>query len=309
MTGAPALPPPVAEAVAAALGSRRGSDRIRHAEPLRGGCIHPALRVVSERGVTAFLKWSSEAGFGGFAVEARGLQALAARGGLRVPRVLGVGTGADGTYGWLLLEFIDPPAAGVRLRGTALGEGLAHLHRPLAETSPGWDEDGWIGPLPQQNAPPEAGGWPAFWRDRRLLPRWRPLADRFDRATWKRWDRLLDRIEIALAGWEEDGLSLLHGDLWSGNVLSDPTGTPVLIDPAVCRGHREVDLAMLELFGGIPPETLRTVRALAPLAPGYEACRREVYQLHPLLVHATLFEGGYEEGVRRSLERIDGVLG
>jgi len=84
----------------------------------------------------------------------------------------------------------------------------------------------------------------------------------------------------------------LHGDLWSGNVLADSSGRPWLIDPAAYGGHREVDLAMLELFGRIPARTAAAYEEVAPLADGWRS-RIALWQLFPLLVHAVLFGGGY----------------
>jgi fructosamine-3-kinase len=105
------------------------------------------------------------------------------------------------------------------------------------------------------------------------------------------WARLMERLPELLAPAEADGPSLLHGDLWGGNVLAAPGG-PALIDPAVYRGHREADLAMTELFGGFGGGFQAAYREAWPLQPGYPA-RRAVYQLWYLLVHVNLFGGGY----------------
>ena len=84
----------------------------------------------------------------------------------------------------------------------------------------------------------------------------------------------------------------LHGDLWSGNVLADRSGRPWLIDPAAYGGHREMDLAMLDLFGSIPARTAAAYHEVWPLADGWRE-RIALWQLFPLLVHAVLFGGGY----------------
>ena len=100
--------------------------------------------------------------------------------------------------------------------------------------------------------------------------------------------------------------SLVHGDLWSGNVFADSDGRPVLIDPAVYRGHREVDLAMMELFGGFEDAVFARYAESSPLLPGYASERRHVYQLYPLLVHVNLFGSGYLaplDAALRALER------
>ena len=107
------------------------------------------------------------------------------------------------------------------------------------------------------------------------------------------WEILLARLPQVLAPAEEDGPSLLHGDLWGGNILAIGAGEPALIDPSVYRGHREVDLAMSELFGGFDREFYDTYDTLRPLRPGYRELRRGIYQLYYLLVHVNLFGDGY----------------
>jgi fructosamine-3-kinase len=271
---------------------------------LRGGCINPAARVEGPGVEPFFLKWAQAPGPASFGVEARGLAALAAKGGLRVPAVLGVSEGAPNARGWLALEFVE----GGRPRHRTweqLGEGLAELHRPLPGARPGWEEDGSIGPLPQWNDPCGASSesWPTFWTDARLTPQWEIASRYFDAGTQSEWDRLLERAEGALAGWQAEGLSILHGDLWSGNVLTDREGAPVLVDPAVYRGHREVDLAMMELFGGFPSLAFDAYRDALPTADGYDV-RRDLDQLYPLLVHVNLFGAGYVPGVRTRIERL-----
>jgi fructosamine-3-kinase len=89
-----------------------------------------------------------------------------------------------------------------------------------------------------------------------------------------------------------ESVARLHGDLWSGNVLADRNGLPWLIDPAAYGGHREMDLAMLDLFGSIPARTAASYDETYPLADGWRD-RIRLWQLFPLLVHAVLFGGGY----------------
>ena len=122
-------------------------------------------------------------------------------------------------------------------------------------------------------------------------------------------ERLLSRMDEALAGTEEDGISLLHGDLWSGNVHVGPNGTPYLVDPAPYRGHREVDLAMLDLFGGLDGAVLDVYRESAPLLSGFEEVRRPLYQLYPLLVHVNLFGRSYVPRTFATLRRVLATLG
>ncbi|HEX8673749.1 MAG TPA: fructosamine kinase family protein, partial [Longimicrobium sp.] len=114
---------------------------------------------------------------------------------------------------------------------------------------------------------------------------------------------LREALPRLLAAGEEDGPTLLHGDLWSGNVVATSRG-PSLVDPATYRGHREVDLAMTELFGGFGAEFYTAYEEAWPLRPGYQEERRAVYQLFYLLVHVNLFGGGYVARTAEALRRV-----
>lgn len=253
--------------------------------PVAGGCISETYRIETGDG-PIFLKHHPKAPAGMFAAEADGLRALAmaAAGALRVPAVLAMDGAGDGAR-WIALEWLEPGARGPGF-GERLGRGLAALHR-ASGGGWGWTRANFIGPLPQDNRPTTT--WAELWRDRRLAPQ---LAMARDAGPAREWDRLLNRLPELLAPAEEDGASLLHGDLWSGNVLS-AAGEPALIDPAVYRGHREVDLAMAELFGGFDTRFHAAYREAWPLLPGYAEVRRPIYQLYYLLVHVNLFGGGY----------------
>jgi fructosamine-3-kinase len=277
------IPDALRSAVEARLGPVRGASGIS------GGCISQGVRLELAHG-RVFLKHNADGPAGMFSAEARGLQALAdAAVELVVPRPLAWAEAADGAPAWIALEWLEPAG---RPRGFAerLGRGLAVLHRAPGTKGWGWMEDNFIGALPQQNEP--AGSWAEFWRVRRLEPQL-ALARGAGRLPGRQadWERLWDRLPEVLAPAERDGPSLLHGDLWGGNVLAAAAG-PALIDPAVYRGHREADLAMTELFGGFGDGFYAAYREAWPLLPGY-ATRRAVYQLWYLLVHVNLFGGDY----------------
>jgi len=282
---AASLPDAVRAGVEAALGP------IRAIQPVSGGCISNGCRAETAN-APIFLKHNAGAPAAMFAAEAEGLRALRAAAGeqLRVPAVLARG-GEDGAVGgWIALEWLEPAPRG-RDHGERLGRGLAAVHRAGAGDGWGWARDNWIGSLPQANHP--AAAWPEFWRDRRLAPQL-DLARRARRlpASEAEWARLLGRLPSLLAAGDEDGPSLLHGDLWSGNALGTAAG-PAIIDPAVYRGHREADLAMTELFGGFGAAFHAAYAEAWPLLPGYRQQRRGIYQLYYLLVHVNLFGGGY----------------
>lgn len=308
------IPAPVSAAVEATLEELTGQPtRIRTASPVGGGCINPSARLYTEGGDAFFLKWNDAAPPEMFAAEADGLRALAAPGALRVPEVLGWGGGGvPDDPGWLLLEFISSGAPGPGY-GEFLGEGLARLHDaaeklalPEAFLTPsfGWHRDNFIGSLPQKNGTSEV--WAHFWRDHRIGPQLELARDRryFLGREGVVLDRIMDRMEEILPQGETRGPALIHGDLWSGNYFPDPTGAPVLIDPAVYRGDGEVDLAMMELFGSFPRGFEEAYNGTRGISSQYAACRRDLYQLYYLLVHVNLFGGSYPQGALAAANRV-----
>jgi fructosamine-3-kinase len=295
------VPAQVVGPVEAALAERTGRPaRIADAARVGGGCVSPVARVETGEGDTFFLKWGAvettqDAPPGMLASEADALKALGAARSVRVPEVIAVEDGGPGAP-WLLLEWLEP---GPPRPGTwrDLGAGLAALHRNLAESF-GWSGDNFIGPLHQENT--SAANWPEFWRTRRLEPQLRSAVDAGHLAGEQaRFDRLFNDLDELLEDVSE--ASLLHGDLWNGNVHILHDGTPALVDPSVYHGHREVDLAMSELFGGFGREFYEAYEDAWPVEAAYQERRRAVYQLYYLLVHVNLFGGSYVASVRERL--------
>jgi fructosamine-3-kinase len=310
------LPGDVLAAVQTALTRRVGRPvAVTGSAPVGGGCISPTARLETDAG-PFFLKWGSpDLPDDLLAAEARGLRALAAADEVRVPAVVAEGgpganppepgpsattpdaPGADAPA-WLLAEWLQPGTGG-RDAWEGLGTGLAALHRHTADRF-GADADNYIGSLPQSNGPMD--DWTGFWIDRRLEPQLRQAIDQGllgddDR---RRFDTLFGRLDEILAPGGQEGPSLLHGDLWGGNVHMMEDGAAI-IDPSVYHGHREVDLAMSELFGGFGPEFYFAYDDTWPLEPGYDPTRRAIYQLYYLLVHVNLFGGGYVGRTRSAL--------
>ena len=283
------LPSDLQREVEAAWGARLARPvTIAGTDPVGGGCISPTARLRGDGGEQAFLKWGvpGDTPPGLFAAEATALRALGDAGALRVPEVLAAG---DTGGGWLLLEWLEPGRATART-WRVLGQGLAALHRSRAERF-GWPRPNFIGSLPQAND--WSASWAEFWRARRLEPQLEAAAHYFSAADRRRFQRLLEALPELLAEVEEEGPSLVHGDLWGGNLHVTADGTPALIDPSTYYGHREVDLAMSELFGGFDGDFYRAYDEAWPRLPGYRERRRAIYQLYYLLVHVNLFGGGY----------------
>ncbi|MEX0732105.1 MAG: fructosamine kinase family protein [Aquisalimonadaceae bacterium] len=271
----------IAQAVADALGE---PFTARERAPVAGGDINDAWRLGDgQRDV--FVKTNKAALLGMFEAETEGLSALAAAGGLRVPRPVACGTAGD--KAWLALEWVTLQGRG---DWAALGAGLATVHRSTA-TEHGWHRDNTIGSTRQPNARnPE---WPAFFAEQRLGYQL-DLAEHRGAAGHGLLEagRRLQQDLPALFGSHQPVPSLLHGDLWSGNVAFDAGRAPVIYDPAVYYGDRESDLAMTELFGHFPDAFYAAYQEAWPLDTGY-AVRRTLYQLYHVLNHGNLFGGGY----------------
>jgi fructosamine-3-kinase len=286
------MKPGLVAAVERALGGT-----IRDARSVSGGDINDAYRVTLGDGRVIFVKANDRADSAMFPAEARGLTWLAEGRALRIPAVLCVSeVGAE--HPFLALEYLAS-APRVRDFDERLGRGLALLHRSGAPAF-GLHFDNFIGRLPQSNS--TRGTWAEFYREERLLPQLE-LARKARRATARMergFERLLGRLD-ELVGPDEPP-ARLHGDLWGGNLHVDERGEPCLIDPAPYGGHREVDLAMMRLFGGFSSRTFAAYAEAHPLADGHED-RVELYQLYFLMVHVNLFGGSYAASVESALGR------
>jgi protein-ribulosamine 3-kinase len=253
---------------------------IERPSQVTGGCIHECYRV-QIGGRPLFLKCNAAVFDDAFAAEADGLTGLRGA-GYRAPEPGSHGIAARRAY--LLMEFLD-------LKGgvdfPALGRMLAQAHRKAGPRF-GWHRDNYIGTTPQSNAWSE--DWSRFWFEQRMQPQL-ALAE-------KKGFSLPDVPSDLLNGHKPQA-SLLHGDLWSGNVSFTPHG-PVVFDPAVYYGDREADLAMTELFGGFPPEFYSAYEEVYPLSEGYET-RKHLYNLYHLLNHLNLFGRSYLGQVEETL--------
>jgi fructosamine-3-kinase len=298
---------------------------VASARRVGGGCINDGYEVTFEGGAgggsagRAFVKTRQDVPEGEYAAEAAGLRWLGEPAGApRVPAVLGV---SEEEPRLLALEWVDEGALSAA-GAEELGRGLAEMHAAGAEAfgarPPG---AGAYGAAPSGARPPGAPAplrlgavaldteplpdWPSFYARRLLLPLAREAHDAgsLSGGGAKAVERVCERI-ADLAGPPEPP-ARLHGDLWGGNVLSGADGHARLIDPAAYGGHREVDLAMLRLFGTPHPRVLAAYDEARPLAAGHEQ-RVGLWQLFPLLVHAVLFGGGYGASAERTARRYAG---
>jgi fructosamine-3-kinase len=268
----------------AELAKALGSD-ITQVVSVSGGDINAAHRVTLADGRRVFVKSHDSPPPGMFAAEAFGLEWLR-DGPIRVPKVLGQ------AESWLALEWIDMRG---RPDSVAFGRALAGLHQ-LGLPTFGIDElqPSYLATLPQDTKPEP--DWPTFYVEHRL----RPLFRRAKLGMDDELDRLRARADVF---GPPEKPARLHGDLWWGNVSAIPTAgaaIPVIFDPAVYGGHREIDLAMLALFGGLPDALVEAYDEAWPLAAGWRE-RIVLHQIYPLAAHACLFGGGYGEQARSAL--------
>jgi fructosamine-3-kinase len=250
--------------------------------PVAGGDIATATKLRLSSGRSAFMKTLTNAPPGFFAAEAEGLQWLAEAHGVQVPEVLAVEEDC------LILDWVEPGKMTTEA-ASEFGRALAATHS-AAVPAYGFEHDGFIGRLPLPNKP--APTWAEFYATKRLLPYLKLARDRG--AISPEGAEAVEVVVGKLADLvPEEGPRRLHGDLWNGNVIWTHDGGCCVIDPAAHGGHRETDLAMLALFGlAHLPRVLQAYEEVSPLADGWSD-RIGVHQLHPLLVHACLFGGGY----------------
>ena len=261
---------------------------IEKVEVVSGGNINRAVKiVVGDRQL--FVKFNERVLPGMMVAEKAGLELLARAGEVRVPKPVLVGEQ------FLMMEWLDFAESSKYqvVSERKLGKQLARLHRRISGVC-GLEQDNYIGLLPQNNDLTES--WVEFYWESRIFPqieimRKKVVSDESRVATLEdKLYKLKDKLSELIPSKVE--ASLLHGDLWGGNWGVLESGEPVVYDPAVYVGHREMDLAMTELFGGFGREFYEVYDGEWKRDAGYGE-RRELYQLYPLMVHMNLFGGSY----------------
>ena len=283
--------PPHHTSLAKALVSLFGNSvAITQTDRLSGGDINKAYGLTLNTGDHIFMKANSKVNAAFFTAEAAGLSAIEATGAIKTPAILCTGTddGEDVGYSFLLLKFIKSAKPRNDYWET-FARDLAAMHNAKTDTRAfGFFQDNFIGARAQSNKQTES--WINFFRDERLSPQFKAAENYFTDEDRAKITKLLDHLDNFLI--EPEKPSLLHGDLWSGNVMCGPEGKAMLIDPAAYYGHAEADIAMTELFGGFPEKFYEAYREANPLEDGYEN-RRDLYNLYQLLNHLNLFGPTY----------------
>ena len=258
--------------------------KVQNISSVSGGSINSALKVATT-GEDYFIKYNTAKKYPKmFALEAQGLEQLKNEGGVLTPEIIDFGEEENWSY--LVLSWEERKNDNHELQ-KSLGVSLAQMHKATRNYF-GWETNNFIGSLEQQNDKTE--NWVEFFITMRLEPQLKLARD-----TGLIYPSLTSKMKRLFTGLEtwvpQEKPALLHGDLWGGNYLPSVKG-PMLIDPAVYFGHREMDLAMMHLFGGFSETVFQAYHENFPLESGWKD-RIELHNLYPVLVHVNLFGAGY----------------
>ena len=287
------------------------SARVVRADSVSGGDINRAYRVSISTGDRIFVKANSIRNLNFFLTESNGLQALRSAKKIGVPAILGAGVDEKREISFLALEYIESSPRTASYWET-FGHELAGLHRAECvkfiniddgRAKYGFMEDNYIGATPQTNQPQE--NWIDFYRECRLLPQITMAEKYLEPAVRKKADWLLDHLDLYLR--EPEFPSLLHGDLWSGNMMCGKGGRALIIDPAVYVGDFEADLAMTQMFGRLPERFYAAYDEVNPIDKRGYAQRKNLYDLYQLLNHLNLFGSTYLRSVVDIINMYAGV--
>lgn len=286
--------PPLADRISAAL-----HTPVRSTSPLGGGAAGSVWRVELNNGSTVVAKVADQLTGPGLTIEARMLALLSERSDLPLPRVL------HAEPDLLVMEHIPGRSSfddHAQRHAARLLAALHAVHSPDARY--GLELDALIGPLHQPNTP--SPSWVAFWRDQRLLHMSREAVreGRLPAPIAARIDALARRLPDLLP--DSPPPSLIHGDVWSGNVLAHAGRITAFLDPAPYHAHHEVELAFITLFSTFGhPFFDEYASHTAPISPEFWSTRRHVYLLYPLLVHTRLFGGSYLSELSSTLDMLN----
>ncbi len=278
----------VAEGIEASLG-----ERLLSARPMGGGCIGEVYRAELADGSVVVAKVDRE-GESHLEREAFMLRYLREKSELPVPEVY------HGSETLLLMQFIEGSSRFSDGAERHAAELLAELHGIEAETY-GFERDTLIGSLNQPNPPSE--NWVDFFREQRLLYLAKIAHDagRLPPEDLKRVERLAERLEDLIG--EPNPPALIHGDVWSGNVLAKGNEISAFLDPAIYHADPEIELAFINMFNSFGEPFFERYEEIRGIREGFFETRRDLYTLYPLLVHTYFFGGSYLSSVRSILSR------
>ncbi len=277
---------PFTEHILTEIQSKTGLPVIlRHITPEYGGSINESFKLETSAGYF-FLKRNDREKFPAmFEKEASGLRLIAQTEKIKVPELIAEGFFEN--YQFIILRFIEKGISS-KTFWEDFGHSMAHLHQ-TTQNEFGLNEDNYIGSLHQTNK--KTTDWTEFFIHARL----QPLVSlaltnkKLNHAHYDQFQKLYERLQNI---FPLEKPALLHGDFWNGNFMPDSDGHPVVFDPAVYFGHREMDIAMSKMFGGFQEKFYHAYQEVYPLEEGWKN-RISLANLYPLLVHVNLFGGSY----------------
>jgi len=269
--------------------------KIQNVIPVSGGSINETYCVATNKGKFFIKKNDSKRFPKMFEKEAKGLEILQNTNTIRTPKVIVLGESEEVSF--LILEYIESKNP-KSIFWEEFGAKLASLHQ-CTTTTFGLDYDNYIGSLYQQNN--FHTNWTDFFIEERLQIQIKLARDhhQIESATISKFEKLYNRLDDI---FPKEQPALLHGDLWSGNFIVDEKGAPVIMDPAVYYGHREMEIAMTKLFGGFDNQFYDAYNAHFQLEKGWQN-RMDICNLYPLMVHVNLFGGSYLNQVKNIIAK------
>jgi fructosamine-3-kinase len=259
--------------------------------PLSGGDINEVFLLECKSGKFVVKLNHTHRFPGMFKAEKFGLNLLKEANVIDIPKTFSTGSIGDRSY--LLLEYISSGEKTTNF-WSEFGEKLAQLHK-CSNPNFGLKADNYIGSLPQYNDHMDNAS--DFYIEMRLEPQFKMAADlgfalKIPNSFYPNLEKLIP----------SEPASLIHGDLWSGNFIVNAEGSPCLIDPAVAYAPREMDLAMMKLFGGFDEELFKIYHETFPLESDWRD-RVEIWQLYYLLVHLNIFGSSYKGRVQSIIDK------
>jgi len=272
----------------------RLSEKVKNISPLSGGDINDVYKIKTQKN-TYVLKVNEESDFPMMFVHEK--QALISLGGTGVKTPQVIHTFEDSGKQFLVLEFIEEENINADFwRNFALD--LTKIHSESMSYF-GLEYNNYIGSLRQDNSPEDS--WEDFFIRKRIQPLTKQAydLDLLNSDHIKRFENLFSSLKDILP---KEKSSLLHGDLWYGNLMCTKDQTPVFIDPAIYYGNREMDIAMTRMFGGFDNSFIHDYNDLLPMENNWEE-RIQIHNLYPNLVHLLLFGKSYLSGIERVIRQ------